>query len=91
MKGLHRLIIIAILVIVTSTFTLYQIKHSTQINMKIIQNIEEQIAQEQKEIQLLNIELSHLSQPERISKLKDKLLPTLEPINKDQIMLWNPK
>ena len=91
MKNLHHLVIPIILMVVISAFALHQIKHSTKQNIKIIQNIDEEIIAEKKEIQLLKVEFSHLSQPGRISKLKDALLPSIEPIRSEQILEWDQK
>ena len=77
--------IIAITALISSAIYAYSIKYNTMLHAASIANLKAEIKKEQDQIGLLRADWGHLSRPERVQALADKLL-ALQPLALNQIV-----
>ena len=76
---------IAIAALIGSAIYAYSIKYQTIFHAETVASLKAEIKKEQDQIGLLRAEWSHLTRPERVQALADKLLP-LQPLALNQIV-----
>jgi cell division protein FtsL len=86
-RGFRVIDIIAVMVILVTALTSYAFKTSAGAEDADASNIEAQIQDEQKRIRLLNAELAHLDDPERIETLSTQYLGLAPIAAKQEIAL----
>lgn len=65
---------------------MFTIKYNSRAKLKELEKIEKMIAQEEKRIELLQVDLEHVTGPEAIRKML-YLLPNLQPIKLNQVIV----
>jgi cell division protein FtsL len=86
-RGFRVIDIIAVMVILVTALASYAFKTSAGVEDADASNIEAQIQDEQKRIRLLNAELAHLDDPERIESLSTQYLGLAPIAAKQEIAL----
>jgi hypothetical protein len=65
---------------------MFTIKYNSRAKLKELEKIEKMITQEEKRIELLQVDLEHVTGPEAIRKML-YLLPNLQPIKPGQVVV----
>lgn len=82
----NRIFFILLGIALISIYGLFTIKYNSRAKIKELQKLERMIAEEERKIKLLEVDLEHVSRPEAIRKML-YLLPNLEPIKPSQVII----
>ncbi len=82
----NKIFFILLGIVLITIYGMFTIKYNSRTKLKELENLEKMIAEEEKRIKLLQVDLEHVSRPEAISKML-YLLPDLKPIKPAQVIV----